>query len=85
MTSNNKWQTFFDGHAPDYMDNVFTKNTLAEVDFLIDVLALAPGAGILDVGCGTGRHSVELARRGYRMTGVDISAGMLAQAKKNRG
>ena len=36
---------------------------------------LAPGSAILDMGCGTGRHSVELARRGYRMTGVDLSAG----------
>jgi cyclopropane fatty-acyl-phospholipid synthase-like methyltransferase len=34
------------------------------------------------MGCGTGRHSVELARRGYRMTGVDQSSGMLAEAEK---
>ena len=78
----NNWQTFFDHHAPQYMDNVFTKNTLAEVDFLIAELNLPPGSAILDMGCGTGRHSVELARRGYRMTGVDLSAGMLAQAQQ---
>jgi cyclopropane fatty-acyl-phospholipid synthase-like methyltransferase len=78
----NNWQTFFDHHAPQYMDNVFTKNTLAEVDFLLEELNLPPGSAILDMGCGTGRHSVELARRGYRMTGVDLSAGMLAEAEK---
>ena len=78
----NNWQTFFDHHAPQYMDNVFTKNTLAEVDFLLEELDLPPGSAILDMGCGTGRHSVELARRGYRMTGVDLSAGMLAEARK---
>lgn len=78
----NNWQTFFDHHAPQYMDNIFTKNTLAEVDFLIEELNLPPGGGVLDMGCGTGRHSVELARRGYRMTGVDLSAGMLAEAAK---
>jgi len=63
------------------MENVFVTNTLAEVDFIIAELALRPGSRILDMGCGTGRHSVELARRGYRMTGVDLSRGMLEQAK----
>lgn len=76
----NNWQLFFDHHAPQYMDNVFTRNTLAEVDFLLEEMNLAPGSAILDMGCGTGRHSVELARRGYCMTGVDLSVGMLAEA-----
>lgn len=75
------WQTFFDHHAPRYMDEPFVKATLAEVDFLIEHLRLTPGARVLDMGCGTGRHAVELARRGYQMTGVDISSGMLAQAQ----
>jgi SAM-dependent methyltransferase len=61
---------------------VFTKNTLAEVDFLVRELGPAPGASILDVGCGTGRHAVELAKRGYVVTGVDLSTEMLAQAAK---
>jgi len=82
MTQPKSWQTFFDAHAPDYMGNVFTQNTEAEVDFVIEELGLSPGARILDMGCGTGRHSVELARRGYRMTGVDQSAGMLSEARK---
>jgi SAM-dependent methyltransferase len=82
MTGRSPWQQFFDGHAPVYMENVFTKNTLAEVDFLLDEMKLPPGSGILDIGCGTGRHAVELARRGYRVTGVDLSAGMLAEARR---
>lgn len=82
MPSRNEWEEFFDGHAPEYMNNEFTKNTLAEVDFIIEELGLTEGCRILDIGCGTGRHAVELARRGYRMTGIDISSGMLAQAKK---
>lgn len=82
MSDKTQWEEFFDGHAPEYMDNVFTKNTPAEVDFIIQELGLSKGNTILDMGCGTGRHSIELARRGYRMTGVDISSGMLAEAKK---
>jgi len=74
------WERFFDEHASSYMDNVFTKNTQAEVEFLLELLPIEPGDHILDIGCGAGRHSVELARRGYQVTGVDISAGMLAQA-----
>lgn len=80
MNEKTTWETFFDAHAPVYNENVFTKNTLAEVDFLVEELGLAAGGSILDVGCGTGRHSVELARRGYAVTGLDLSSEMLAQA-----
>jgi cyclopropane fatty-acyl-phospholipid synthase-like methyltransferase len=80
--SRSEWARFFDAHAPKYMTNVFTRNTLAEVEFLVAHLRLEPGARVLDVGCGTGRHSIELARRGYAVTGVDISRGMLDEAAR---
>lgn len=80
--SKHNWQSFFDEHAPHYMENVFTANTMAEVDFLIEEMELAEGSRILDIGCGTGRHSIELAKRGYKVTGVDLSEGMLAEARK---
>jgi cyclopropane fatty-acyl-phospholipid synthase-like methyltransferase len=78
----NEWEEFFDGHAPVYMDNSFTKNTMGEVDFVLEEFGLPAGSRILDVGCGTGRHAVELARRGHQVTGVDISSGMLAEAER---
>lgn len=74
------WKTFFDEHALIYEENEFTKNTLQEVDFLLEELSLPPCGAILDVGCGTGRHSIELAKRGYAVTGLDLSSGMLAKA-----
>ncbi len=83
MTKKADWENFFDGHAPVYMENSFTTNTMNEVDFLVEELRLRRGATILDVGCGTGRHAVELARRGHTVTGVDLSSGMLAEAKKS--
>ncbi len=79
---NSQWKAFFDTIAPDYENEIFTGNTVAEVQFIIDELGLQPGASILDIGCGTGRHAVEFARRGYVVTGVDISSGMLAIARQ---
>ncbi len=43
---------------------------------------VAPGARILDAGCGTGRVAIELARRGYDCVGVDVDASMLAEAEQ---
>lgn len=82
MAEKTTWEQFFDGHAPVYADNVFTKNTMAEVDFLLGEFQIPPGSAILDVACGTGRHSIELAKRGYLVTGLDISSEMLAKAKE---
>lgn len=75
------WQQFFDQHAPHYMQNPFTANTRAEVEFLLELLQLPRGSRILDMGCGTGRHAVLLAQRGFEVTGVDISEGMLTEAR----
>ena len=50
-----------------------TKGTVQEVDHVVSVLGLQPGERVLDVGCGTGRHAHELARRGIAVHGVDIS------------
>jgi SAM-dependent methyltransferase len=56
-----------------YLRYSFTKGTEQEVDFLMGALALAPGARLLDVGCGPGRHAHAFARRGVEVVGVDIS------------
>jgi SAM-dependent methyltransferase len=59
--------------GPAYLKNAFTKGTEQEVDFLVDALTLDPGMRVLDVGCGPGRHSLALARRGFDVVGVDHS------------
>jgi len=50
-----------------------TKGTAQEVDHVVEALGLEPGERVLDVGCGTGRHAHELARRGIDVHGIDIS------------
>ena len=42
-----------------------------------------PGAAVLDAGCGTGRYSDELARRGYVVHGIDLSAELVAEARRS--
>jgi SAM-dependent methyltransferase len=56
-----------------YLRYAFTKGTVREVDRLFEVFNLSAGDRVLDVGCGPGRHALELARRGVRVVGVDIS------------
>jgi SAM-dependent methyltransferase len=69
--------------GPAYLRYSFTKGTEQEVDFLAQVLDLQPGMRLLDVGCGPGRHSYELARLGIEVHGIDISERFIALAREN--
>jgi SAM-dependent methyltransferase len=51
-----------------------------EVDFIESSLGVAPGGVVLDLGCGTGHHVVELAKRGYAVVGYDLSLFQLSLA-----
>jgi 2-polyprenyl-3-methyl-5-hydroxy-6-metoxy-1,4-benzoquinol methylase len=52
-----------------------------EVDFIIENCRLKPGASVLDFGCGQGRHTIELAARGFRATGVDYITSYIEVAQ----
>jgi SAM-dependent methyltransferase len=80
----NWFETFFEGLALDMWRGAVTpEQTACEANFLVDRLQLHSGMSVLDVPCGNGRHAIELARHGIRMTGVDISAGFLEEARCN--
>jgi 2-polyprenyl-3-methyl-5-hydroxy-6-metoxy-1,4-benzoquinol methylase len=58
------------------------KQVRREVDFIVKALDLPAGAKVLDLCCGQGRHSLELARRGFQVVGVDLSEALLYAARK---
>jgi ubiquinone/menaquinone biosynthesis C-methylase UbiE len=55
--------------------------TSRDVDGMLRLLSLPQGSAILDVGCGWGRHALELAKRGYQVTGLDQSETLLNMAQ----
>ena len=81
MQSN--WQaSFFCGVALDAWRHIINpETTRIEADFIQRTLDIKAGARLLDVPCGNGRHCVELAGRGYQMTGLDQSEEFLAEAR----
>jgi len=70
----------FENYAENYDREEFTKGTAGEVDFIEREIGADRSRTILDVGCGTGRHAVELAKRGYDVTAFDISEAQLRKA-----
>ena len=72
LKSENVNNFFFDGYYKEIWRHVFPeKTTLAEIDFIINDFKLSPGNYVLDVMCGYGRHTLELARRRLNITAVD--------------
>ena len=59
-----------------------TRLAVEQVDDLVRLLDIPPGASILDVCCGYGRHAIELAKRGFRVTGIDLAPKQIDEAKR---
>ncbi len=76
------YELLFENYSEKYEKENFVKGTIGECDFLEKEFGHNKNLRILDVGCGTGRHSIELTKRGYRITGIDLSESMLAKAEQ---
>lgn len=80
------WDSVFDEtYLRTYLPSVDEERTRAEALGAASLAAVEPGAEILDCPTGFGRHAIVLARAGYRVTGLDRSATLLAEAESRRG
>lgn len=73
---------FFSRGSP-YLDHplLTPQRTRTEIDFLLSKISIPDAGFILDMGCGFGRHSIELAQRGYTVVGIDPSQAMIEAAR----
>jgi len=78
-----KWyEVLFSNFGRTYDSEAFTRGTQGECDFIEKEIGYNKNLRILDVGCGTGRHTIELTKRGYNVTGIDLSESMLNIARE---
>jgi SAM-dependent methyltransferase len=74
------WEDLFNDDFIRTMAKITDADISREANFIEESLGCEAGATILDLACGTGRHAVELASRGYQVVGFDLSLAMLARA-----
>lgn len=76
------YEELFKNYAKKYDTEIFTQGTIGECDFIEKEIKFNKATKILDIGCGTGRHSIELTKRGYPVIGIDLSDSQLNRAKE---
>ena len=82
MNKKQWYEILFENYAEKYDKENFVQGTIGECDFIEKELHFEKSMKLLDVGCGTGRHSIELSKRGYKMTGIDLSESLLSKARE---
>lgn len=82
MNKKQWYESLFENYGQKYDSECFTQGTLGECDFIEAELKANKSLKVLDVGCGTGRHSIELTKRGYAVTGIDLSETQLKRARE---
>lgn len=76
------YEALFANYSRTYDKEGFVQGTLGECDFIEKEMDFNKSLRILDVGCGTGRHAIELSSRGYQVVGIDLSHAQLERARK---
>ncbi len=82
MNKKQWYEILFENYGQKYDNEIFTQGTVGECDFIEKEFKSNKSLKILDVGCGTGRHAIELSKRGYIVTGIDLSETQLARARE---
>ena len=76
------YEALFENYARKYDQECYVQGTLGECDFIEQEINSDKSLKIIDIGCGTGRHTIELTKRGYNVTGIDLSESQLKRAKE---
>lgn len=76
------YEELFENYAHKYDKECFVQGTAGECDFIEDEINRDKALKIIDIGCGTGRHAIELTKRGYCVTGVDLSDDQIKRARE---
>lgn len=76
------YELLFENYGKKYDEESFVQGTRGECDFIEKEIGFDKTLKILDVGCGTGRHAIELTKRGYSVTGIDLSESQLERARE---
>jgi len=74
------YEQLFENYSRKYDGESFTQGTMGECDFIEKEIEHTKSTKILDIGCGTGRHSIELSKRGYSVVGLDLSQSQIRRA-----
>lgn len=76
------YETLFENYGEKYDNESFAQGTIGECNFIEKEINHNKSLKIIDIGCGTGRHAIELSKRGYSMTGIDLSESLLEKARE---
>ena len=76
------YESLFENYARKYDKECFVQGTVGECDFIEAEAGGDKSIKIIDIGCGTGRHAIELTKRGYTVAGVDLSEAQIARARE---
>jgi ubiquinone/menaquinone biosynthesis C-methylase UbiE len=76
------YESLFENYAHKYDKECFVQGTVGECDFIEQEINRDKSLKVIDIGCGTGRHVIELTKRGYNVTGVDLSEDQIKRAKE---
>jgi 2-polyprenyl-3-methyl-5-hydroxy-6-metoxy-1,4-benzoquinol methylase len=82
MNKKQWYEVLFENYGKKYDNECFTQGTLGECNFIEKEINFNKTLKIIDIGCGTGRHSIELSKRGYTITGIDLSESLLKNARE---
>ncbi len=76
------YEELYENYAYKYDKECFVQGTAGECDFIEQEINHDKSLKIIDIGCGTGRHAIELTKRGYDVVGIDLSEPLLKRAKE---